>query len=53
MAERVWVDVNSRVNYPIKACLRDMQEAGEINMEGGSAHLGLPHMLLTLARYHW
>ena len=33
MAERIWVEINSRVNYPIKICLRDMQEAGDINMD--------------------
>ena len=33
MAERIWVEVNCRVNYPIKACLRDMQETGEIDMD--------------------
>ena len=31
--ERIWVEVNSRVNYPIKACLIMMEENGVINME--------------------
>ena len=33
MAKRIWVETNSRVNYPLKLCLRDMQEAGEISMD--------------------
>jgi hypothetical protein len=31
--ERLWVEVNSRVNYPIKTCLITLQERGEINMD--------------------
>lgn len=33
IAERVWVEVNARVNYPVKACLIALQEAGDINMD--------------------
>lgn len=31
--ERQWVELNSKVFYPIKQSLVDMLEAGEINLE--------------------
>ena len=31
--ERFWVEINTRVNYPVKACLIGMEENGEIDME--------------------
>ena len=31
--ERMWSEVNSRVNYPIKAILVEMVEKGQINMD--------------------
>lgn len=31
--ERQWVDLNSRVFYPIKRCLIEMEEQSEINLE--------------------
>lgn len=31
--ERIWVEVNGRVNYPIKAALIEMQEDGAFNLE--------------------
>ena len=31
--ERIWVEINSRVNYPIKARLIDMEERGLISMD--------------------
>jgi len=31
--ERVWVDVNTRVNYPIKTALIEMEVNHEINLE--------------------
>ena len=31
--ERFWVEVNARVNYPIKNALRNMEEADEIDMD--------------------
>ena len=30
--ERIWVEINSRVNYPVKACLVKMEEEGQIDM---------------------
>lgn len=31
--ERFWVEVNARVNYPIKYALRDMEQRGVVDME--------------------
>ena len=31
--ERVWVEVNSRVNYPLKRILINMSESGEIDID--------------------
>ena len=31
--ERFWVEVNPRVNYPVKACLVRIEENGAMNME--------------------
>lgn len=33
MIERFWVEVNSRVNYPIKRLLIEMSEVGDISMD--------------------
>ena len=33
VVERIWVEVNGRVNYPIKAVLVEMEESGEIDLE--------------------
>ena len=33
MVERIWVEVNTRVNYPVKAILIEMFEQGEIDLE--------------------
>lgn len=32
MVERIWVEVNGRVNYPIKTVLVEMEENGEIDL---------------------
>ena len=32
-AERFWVEINGRVNYPVKRALIGMQERGEIDMD--------------------
>ena len=29
--ERFWPEINSRVNYPIKACLVDMEKEGDFD----------------------
>ena len=29
----MWVEINGRVNYPIKACLVALQERGEIDLD--------------------
>lgn len=31
--ERFWVEINTRVNYPVKACLIAMEESCEIDMD--------------------
>ena len=31
--ERMWVEINARVNYAIKACLILLEERGEINID--------------------
>ena len=31
--ERIWVEINSRVNYPLKSCLVMMQESGDIDLD--------------------
>ena len=33
MVERLWVEINTRVNYPIKAVLIDMNEEGSIRLD--------------------
>ena len=30
--ERIWVELNSRVNYPVKNALIDMAECGDVDM---------------------
>ena len=32
MIERLWVEVNTRVNYPVKKILIEMDNAGDLNM---------------------
>ena len=32
MIERLWVEINNRVNYPIKQVLIEMENGSEINM---------------------
>ena len=33
VGERMWVEVNSRINYPVERCLLDMVENGLLQME--------------------
>lgn len=33
MVERIWVEVNCRVNYPIKEVLIDMMERGDFSLD--------------------
>ena len=31
--ERMWVEINGRVNYPVKACLVTLEERGDIDLD--------------------
>ena len=31
--ERMWVEINTRVNYPIKTCLISLQRSGDIDLD--------------------
>ena len=33
MVERMWVEFDTRVNYPVKRVLINMVECGDINMD--------------------
>ena len=33
MVERIWVEINARVNYPIKEVLVDMLERGDFSLD--------------------
>lgn len=33
IVERMWCEINSRINYPIKAVLVELMEAGEIDID--------------------
>ena len=33
MVERIWVDINTRINYPIKEVLVNMLESGDFNLD--------------------
>lgn len=46
IVERMWSEVNSRVNYPIKAVLVEMVENGQLNMDD-SLHLFCASWLST------
>ena len=42
VVERFWVEINSRVNYPVKTALIEMQQHDDINMDS------LIHQFCTL-----
>ena len=31
--ERIWVEINGRINFPLKTCLLTLEEAGDIDMD--------------------
>ena len=31
--ERMWVEINARVNYPLKTCLMELEERSDIDMD--------------------
>ena len=47
--ERVWVKVNSHVNYPIKAVLVDMVEKQEISLDDTAAQYCLSTFIMNVA----
>ena len=48
--ERFWVEVNARINYPIKNALRDMEERGAIDMELQDTKFYVSTVTLKVAR---
>uniref|UniRef100_A0A1X7TF83 Uncharacterized protein n=1 Tax=Amphimedon queenslandica TaxID=400682 RepID=A0A1X7TF83_AMPQE len=32
LVELMWVEINTRINYPMKSCLNSLQESGDIDM---------------------
>lgn len=43
--ERIWVEVNERVTYPIKRVIAQMDERGVINMEGNVERFCVSYVL--------
>lgn len=48
--ERFWVEVNARVNYPIKNALRDMEQRGVIDMEFEDTQFFVSSVTLRVAK---
>ena len=48
--ERFWVEVNARVNYPIKNALRDMEQRGVIDMEFEHTQFFVSSVTLRVAK---
>ena len=49
MIERIWVEVNNRLNYPIKVVFTAMENSDEIDMTDGITKFCVSQLGLALA----
>ena len=49
--ERFWVEVNKRVNYPIKVALVIIDNNGQIDMENESHKFSVSFIVMAIAKY--
>ena len=47
--ERFWPEINSRVNYPIKACLVDMEQEGDFDIDAETHKFCVSQFTLRVA----
>ena len=48
--ERVWVEVNSRVNYSLKEALNDLVEANAIDLDDEAVKFSVSWVTMRVAR---
>jgi len=48
MVEWIWVEINARVNYPIKEMLAQMLENGEFDLDDECNSIYQTHVLASL-----
>lgn len=49
--ERIWPEVNHRVNYPLKEKVIKMEEHGQINMDDRTTKFCVSFILVNVAGY--